>query len=160
VRVSNDPPDANQPPGAQPQEPRGPSPKKGRASKRQRPNPQDSYPGTARAQTCVTRVSPTAMGVCRALRLMLSSRNGHGLSLMSASARPCGEQELAAVRKVHHPKIVQRSDGRWLVSCQDCERDRSSATNGINTPVDSFEAAERLWEGHCERRSSPVPRGV
>jgi hypothetical protein len=65
------------------------------------------------------------------------------------------------VRKVHHPKIVQRSDGRWLVSCQDCARDRDlSAPEGINSPVDSFEAAQRLWESHCERRSSPVRRGI
>jgi hypothetical protein len=28
------------------------------------------------------------------------------------------------VRKVHHPKIVPRSDGRWIVSCQDGERQR------------------------------------
>jgi hypothetical protein len=86
-------------------------------------------------------------------------RTEHLLSLVSSSARPFGEQELSAVRKVHHPKIVQRSDGRWLVSCQDCERLRDlSAPEGINSPVDSFEAAERLWASHCERRSSPVRR--
>lgn len=65
------------------------------------------------------------------------------------------------MRKVHHPKIVQRSDGRWLASCQDCERGREDSTpNGINSPVDSFEAAERIWESHRERRSSPVRRGI
>jgi hypothetical protein len=68
--------------------------------------------------------------------------------------------ELPAVRKVHHPKIVQRSDGRWLVACDDCERDHDSvAPDGINSPVDSFEAAELLWESHCERRNSPALEG-
>ena len=65
------------------------------------------------------------------------------------------------MRKVHHPKIVQRADGRWLVVCQDCERDIESPTpDGINSPADSFEAAERIWEGHCERQTSPVRRGA
>jgi hypothetical protein len=69
---------------------------------------------------------------------------------------------LSAVRKVHHPKIVQRSDGRWLVACQDCKRDGGpAAADGINSPVDSFEAAQILWEGHCERRSfSNSPGGL
>jgi len=76
-------------------------------------------------------------------------------------ARRVGEQALSAVRKVHHPKIVQRSDGRWLVVCQDCKRDGESATpEGINSPVESFEAARLLWEGHCERGSSPMRRGA
>jgi hypothetical protein len=61
------------------------------------------------------------------------------------------------VRIVHHPKIVQRSDGRWLVVCQDCQRNNVTATSdGMHTPVDSYAAAERIWEGHCERRSPPI----
>jgi hypothetical protein len=65
------------------------------------------------------------------------------------------------VRKVHHPKIVQRSDGRWLVACADCKRDGEAATpDGINSPVDSFKAAELMWESHCERRSFPVRGGA
>ena len=39
------------------------------------------------------------------------------------------------MRKVHHPKIVQRSDRRWMVVCEDCRRDSESAPPiGINTP--------------------------
>ena len=66
------------------------------------------------------------------------------------------------MRKVHHPKIVQRSDRRWIVVCQDCERDRESATPlGINTPVESREKAELMWENHCERRpTTDAPRSL
>lgn len=71
------------------------------------------------------------------------------------------EQESNAVRKVHHPKIVQRADRRWVVVCEDCERDREAAMPiGINTPVTSREKAELLWENHCERRRRPVRRGT
>jgi hypothetical protein len=60
------------------------------------------------------------------------------------------------MRKVHHPKIVQRSDGRWMVACDDCARERGSTRPiGIHDPVDSFEEAERIWEGHVER---PIPQ--
>jgi hypothetical protein len=65
------------------------------------------------------------------------------------------------VRKVHHPKIVQRPDRRWLVVCDDCERDRESATPiGINTPVESREMAQLMYENHCERRPVPIRRGA
>ena len=66
------------------------------------------------------------------------------------------------LRKVHHPKIVQRSDGRWMVVCEDCPRAGEAATPvGINTPVESREMAEMLWENHCERRRvPPVRRGA
>lgn len=65
------------------------------------------------------------------------------------------------MRRVHHPKIVQRSDGRWLVVCEDCARDRESTTPlGINTPVESRHAAELMWEKHCERRRLPMRRGA
>jgi len=61
------------------------------------------------------------------------------------------------MRKVHHPKIVQRSDRRWIVVCEDCERDRESTTPiGINSPVESFEVAELMWGNHCERRRPPM----
>ena len=57
------------------------------------------------------------------------------------------------MRKVHHPKIVQRSDRRWMVVCDDCGQDGESATPiGINTPVESREVVQLLWENHCERR--------
>jgi hypothetical protein len=80
-------------------------------------------------------------------------------SLVSPAAGSIGEQELLAVRKVHHPKIVQRSDGRWIVACEDCRRKGESATpDGINSPVESLGAAERLWESHCERRLPPMRR--
>ena len=66
------------------------------------------------------------------------------------------------MRKVHHPKIVQRADSRWMVVCQDCERERDPAAPvGINTPLESREMAQRLWENHCERgRAFPVRRGA
>ena len=65
------------------------------------------------------------------------------------------------MRKVHHPKIVQRADRRWLVVCEDCERDDTSTTPvGINTPVESLEVAQLMWENHCERRRLPMRRGA
>ena len=65
------------------------------------------------------------------------------------------------MRKVHHPKIVQRSDRRWMVVCEDCERDLESARPvGINAPVESREMAELLWVNHCERRRNQIRRGA
>lgn len=66
------------------------------------------------------------------------------------------------LRKVHYPKIVQRTDRLWMVVCDDCEQDRQSTTPiGIGTPVGSREMAERLWENHSERRRGlPVRRGA
>ena len=71
-----------------------------------------------------------------------------------------GEKEIRSVRKVHRPKIVQRSDRRWLVVCEDCERDRDCPTPiGINAPVESREMAQLLCENHCERHP-PIRRGA
>jgi hypothetical protein len=64
------------------------------------------------------------------------------------------------VRKVHHPKIVQRSDGLWVVACEDCRKSELETPDGINCPVESLAAAERLWESHCERRNPPIRRGI
>jgi hypothetical protein len=65
------------------------------------------------------------------------------------------------MRVVHHPKIVQRADARWVVVCDDCQRDRESSTPvGINTPVKSREVAELVWENHCERRRPGFRRGA
>lgn len=65
------------------------------------------------------------------------------------------------MRKVHHPKIVQRCDGCWMVVCDDCARDRQSSTPvGINIPVESREMAQLLWENHCERRRPPNRRSI
>jgi hypothetical protein len=64
------------------------------------------------------------------------------------------------MHKVHQPKIVQRSDRRWVVTCEECERDRESVTPiGINAPVESRHMAELLWGNHCERRPVPIRRG-
>jgi hypothetical protein len=47
-----------------------------------------------------------------------------------------------------------------LVVCDDCERDDSTTPVGINTPVESFEVAQLMWENHCERRRLPTRRGA
>jgi hypothetical protein len=40
-----------------------------------------------------------------------------------------------------------------MVVCDDCAQDHHSATPiGINTPVESRETAQRLWENHTDRR--------
>ena len=62
------------------------------------------------------------------------------------------------MRKVHHPKLVQRADRQWLVLCDDCDKDPESATPiGINTPVGSREVAQLLYENHMERRRVRLP---
>jgi hypothetical protein len=39
-----------------------------------------------------------------------------------------------------------------MVVCDDCGRDAESATPiGINTPVESRDVVQLLWENHCER---------
>lgn len=44
-----------------------------------------------------------------------------------------------------------------MVVCEDCGQDGESAPPiGINTPVESREVVQLLWENHCERRR---PRG-
>jgi hypothetical protein len=65
------------------------------------------------------------------------------------------------MRKVHYPRIVQRADRRWVVVCDDCERDHDSAVPiGINAPVGSREMAQRLWENHTWGRGmTPRRRG-
>jgi hypothetical protein len=84
-----------------------------------------------------------------------------GLSIGSVPKAANKERLRDRMRKVHHPKIVQRADRRWLVVCDDCERDDSSSTPvGINTPVESFEVAQLMWENHCERRRLPMRRGA
>jgi hypothetical protein len=60
----------------------------------------------------------------------------------------------------------RRRDRLASRSCQQCGRcitPRSCSGQmvvGLCPAVDSFEAAERLWESHCERRSSPVRRVI
>jgi hypothetical protein len=56
------------------------------------------------------------------------------------------------MRKVHHPKIVQRASRRWLVVCDDCARDQgASEPVEVDVPVESFEKAQLLWEKHYDR---------
>jgi hypothetical protein len=118
--------------------------------------------GAVRSDCLVQRGCQGSVRTVFACELGLSDRLAApgGRSLMSAlaegQARRC-----SAVRKVHHPKIVQRSDGRWIVVCEDCGRERGSAKPAcIGDPVESYEAAERIWEGHCERRIPPMRRGA
>jgi hypothetical protein len=48
-----------------------------------------------------------------------------------------------------------------MVVCEDCGRMRGSVKPAvIDDPVESFEAAERIWESHCERRVPPMRRGA
>jgi len=94
------------------------------------------------------------------LRTTVAARFGPWLG--SALSQRGIDLEWSALRKVHHPKIVQRADRLWIVVCDDCERDHQSATPiGINTPVESREMAQRLWENHSERRGAfPMRRGA
>lgn len=65
------------------------------------------------------------------------------------------------MRKVHHPKIVQRADSLWVVVCDDCARDRgSSRPFEIDAPVASLTLARVLWEKHYRSARGPVRRGA
>ena len=60
------------------------------------------------------------------------------------------------MRKVHHPKIVQRAGRRWMVVCDDCARDQGGSESfEVDVPVESFEKAKILWEKHYDRRRGP-----
>jgi hypothetical protein len=49
----------------------------------------------------------------------------------------------------HHPQISRRSDGRWVVSCRECQQDRGAAVPiGIGLPLRSEHVAEMLCENH------------
>ena len=54
---------------------------------------------------------------------------------------------VVSMRKVHHAKIVQRSDGRWIVARELADftgRNRAMPI-GIDGPVDSLVVAELMW---------------
>jgi hypothetical protein len=61
------------------------------------------------------------------------------------------------LRKDHHPRIEQQADGQWIVVCEDCVRSHDSTPIGINTPVESRQMAQRLWENHTWGRGA-TPR--
>ena len=54
------------------------------------------------------------------------------------------------MRKVHHPKIVQRADSRWMVVCQDCERD-----SDLRPPWESTLPSSRFFK---RGKISPISR--
>ena len=56
------------------------------------------------------------------------------------------------MQHAHHPVIRQVEDGRWVVTCPDCHRDRqSSFPIGIDLPVTSLLAAELMRDNHAGR---------
>jgi hypothetical protein len=49
------------------------------------------------------------------------------------------------------------SDGRWVVACQECRRDRRSAIPiGIDMPMQSLEMAELMRDNHARPRIVPA----
>jgi hypothetical protein len=70
-------------------------------------------------------------------------------------------QESGVVRKVHHPKIVQRADSLWVVVCNNCARDCGSPRPvDIDAPISSLAMARVLWEKHYQSGRGPVRRGA
>jgi hypothetical protein len=58
----------------------------------------------------------------------------------------------------HHPTVGKTPDGRWVVACPDCRRDRRSAIPiGIDMPMQSLEMAELMRDNHARRL---VPAGL
>jgi hypothetical protein len=102
---------------------------------------------------------PGSDALCVACSRICRARPGHQSSLEAGLGPWLGSSmgevvrgtgRVTPMRKVHYPKIVQRADRRWVVVCDDCERDHDSGVPiGINTPVGSREMAQRLWENHA-----------
>jgi hypothetical protein len=62
------------------------------------------------------------------------------------------------VQSPHHPIVGKTFDGRWVVACPECRRDRRSAIPiGIDMPMQSLETAELLRDNHARRL---VPAGA
>lgn len=58
-----------------------------------------------------------------------------------------------ALQSPHHPVVGETSDGRWVVACPDCRRDRRSAIPiGIEMPMQSLEMAELMRDNHSRVR--------
>ena len=57
------------------------------------------------------------------------------------------------VQSPHHPVVGRTSDGRWVVACAECRRDRRSAIPiGIDMPMQSLEMAELMRDNHARVR--------
>ncbi len=60
-----------------------------------------------------------------------------------------GHREL---RTPHNPKISSTADGRWVVTCPECEASRQHQLPiGIRMPLESRLTAERLLANHSGR---------
>ena len=102
------------------------------------------------------------MGDLRRRELFPGCRGGHGpplLWLSRATDRvPIGEGALleeqeVGVRSPHHPRVIHRPDGPWVVECRQCRDDRSSSVPiGIGLPLPDQVTAERLAENHAGPR--------
>lgn len=64
------------------------------------------------------------------------------------------------MQRGHHPKIVRRADGAWMVECPDCRNDATSSIPlGIDMPLASKETAELLRDNHSGIRRRVVRSG-
>lgn len=65
------------------------------------------------------------------------------------------------MKRVHHPDIVQRQDGRWEVTCRDCTGRDEPVPVGIGLPVADPEVAAQIRDNHRglfiqDERRSPL----
>jgi hypothetical protein len=65
----------------------------------------------------------------------------------------------------HHPQVVRRNDGRWVLNCPECQLESTNRTVpiGIGLPVESEYIAMRLRENHIgptrgQRWAQTTPR--
>jgi hypothetical protein len=61
---------------------------------------------------------------------------------------------------VHHPLVLKRTDGRWIVGCRECQRrgfGTESPPIGIGVPVASEHEAKMMRDNHLGRRGRPIP---
>ena len=57
------------------------------------------------------------------------------------------------LRTPHNPKISSTADGRWVLTCPECESSRQHQLPiGIRMPLESRLTAERLRENHMGRK--------
>lgn len=54
------------------------------------------------------------------------------------------------MQQLHHPVVEKKPEGRWIVSCPECEYERGPLPVGIDIPVNTLRMAELLRDNHAE----------
>jgi hypothetical protein len=77
-----------------------------------------------------------------------TTTNDEGLAQLTAA-----QEGNRTLRTPHNPKILLTADGRWVLTCPECEASRQPQLPiGIRMPLESRLTAERLRENHMGRK--------